>query len=237
MKNVYRRVDLKCIQECKYLRVCEAFYEPVTTDEKSKVDTGVDSTRRWELVQRTTRQTPIDVCRKTPVLTAVDSVEICAFLRRQGELFLILVAQYRPPLDNVVLEFPAGLVDPGEDIRVAALRELKEETGFTALPENIINISDPVCLEPGMSDSCCKFVRLLVDGDSDVNLNPCQQLDVGEDIQVVLIPLGLRDKVDINTPLQSVKDFINREKVGMHDIIVDSRLYMFLEGLSLSLPI
>ncbi len=42
----------------------------------------------------------------------------------------VLVNNYRYPLDEYVLEFPAGLIDQGETPLEAAERELEEETGF-----------------------------------------------------------------------------------------------------------
>ena len=43
---------------------------------------------------------------------------------------LIVIEQYRVPFQRPVLEFPAGLLDPGERPEAAALRELAEETGY-----------------------------------------------------------------------------------------------------------
>ena len=46
---------------------------------------------------------------------------------------IILVRQYRYPIDEVTLEIPAGKLDmPGEDPLECAKRELSEETGYTA---------------------------------------------------------------------------------------------------------
>ena len=45
---------------------------------------------------------------------------------------LIMVRQYRKPAGKVILEVPAGKIDPGEKPMDAAIRELKEETGYTA---------------------------------------------------------------------------------------------------------
>lgn len=43
---------------------------------------------------------------------------------------LVLQKQFRPPVDKVCIEVPAGLVDAGETAEEAAVRELFEETGY-----------------------------------------------------------------------------------------------------------
>ncbi|MYN25685.1 NUDIX domain-containing protein [Duganella levis] len=44
---------------------------------------------------------------------------------------VLMERQYRYPLHDVFIEFPAGKIDKGEDPLVAAKRELEEETGYT----------------------------------------------------------------------------------------------------------
>ena len=44
----------------------------------------------------------------------------------------ILVRQWRHGEDNITLEFPGGVADPGEDLAQTAVRELEEETGYRA---------------------------------------------------------------------------------------------------------
>lgn len=48
---------------------------------------------------------------------------------------LLLQKQYRPPIDKVVIEVPAGLIDTGETVEECAVRELKEETGYVGVAE------------------------------------------------------------------------------------------------------
>jgi ADP-ribose pyrophosphatase len=45
---------------------------------------------------------------------------------------IVLVRQFRYPVQRMVYELPAGKLNPGEDPAVCARRELEEETGYTA---------------------------------------------------------------------------------------------------------
>lgn len=45
---------------------------------------------------------------------------------------IILIKQYRYPIDEFIYELPAGKLDPGEDPKICAMRELEEETGYRA---------------------------------------------------------------------------------------------------------
>lgn len=49
-----------------------------------------------------------------------------------GEMRVVLERQYRYPVKQVMIEFPAGKIDPGEDVLACARRELQEETGYRA---------------------------------------------------------------------------------------------------------
>ncbi|HOJ12314.1 MAG TPA: NUDIX hydrolase [Clostridiales bacterium] len=51
-------------------------------------------------------------------------------ISQKGEVYL--VKQYRTPIEKVLLELPAGKLDPGEAPEICAARELKEETGLNA---------------------------------------------------------------------------------------------------------
>lgn len=44
----------------------------------------------------------------------------------------VLVRQFRPAVETVTLELPAGLIDAGGTAEDTAIRELREETGFVA---------------------------------------------------------------------------------------------------------
>lgn len=45
---------------------------------------------------------------------------------------MLVVEQYRKAMDRLLVEIPAGKLDPGETPETAAIRELEEETGYTA---------------------------------------------------------------------------------------------------------
>jgi ADP-ribose pyrophosphatase len=60
-----------------------------------------------------------------------------------------LVRQYRYPTDEAILELPAGKLDPGEEPRTCADRELAEETGWRAVE---IHELGSFFTTPGFSD-------------------------------------------------------------------------------------
>ena len=60
---------------------------------------------------------------------ASDAAIIVPFLDKER---LVMIRQYRYPVDKVLLEFPAGHIEEGEDPKMAAARELEEETGYKA---------------------------------------------------------------------------------------------------------
>jgi ADP-ribose pyrophosphatase len=69
---------------------------------------------------------------------------------------VVLVRQWRQPLSSFTLELPSGGVDKGEDPRVAAERELFEETGFRAVElEHFVSIHTST----GRTDEICHLFR------------------------------------------------------------------------------
>ncbi|MGH8892517.1 MAG: NUDIX hydrolase, partial [Actinomycetes bacterium] len=53
-----------------------------------------------------------------------------AVLALTGDGRVVLTRQFRPGPAAVVLDLPGGIVDPGEELLDAAVRELREETGY-----------------------------------------------------------------------------------------------------------
>jgi ADP-ribose pyrophosphatase len=157
----------------------------------------------------------------------IDGVDVVVILETRPVPQIVVVLQYRPPVDAFSLEFPAGLVDPCESPIQAALRELHEETGYMATPEDCEDVSDDIlAYEPGMTNSCFKLVVVHVNMEKAENQNPVQKLDSGEDIAVFKIP----HNGDMLKALSELRTQTEREQVGKR-CVIDGKLFTYAAGL------
>lgn len=89
---------------------------------------------------------------------------------------VVLERQYRYPLQRAMIEFPAGKLDPGEDVLGCAQRELQEETGYAAREWARAGVLHPV-ISYATEFIDVWFARGLVPG--------ARQLDQGEFLDVL----------------------------------------------------
>ena len=94
---------------------------------------------------------------------------------------VVLIRQFRYPLGGYVYEFPAGLVEKGEDMFQAGIREMYEETGLQFMPRDGGCYCKPFFTTVGMTDESCGTVFGYCSGEPN-NLHQ----ESSEDIQVVL---------------------------------------------------
>ncbi|KAH9895359.1 NUDIX domain-containing protein [Xylariomycetidae sp. FL2044] len=133
--------------------------------------------RTWEGTRRPTR----------PKTSAVDAVQILAVLQRPTGPEVLLEKQFRAPAGKVVIELPAGLVDEGETVEEAALRELREETGYVG--ELVPDEGRPMFhSSPASSSSTTFLIHVTVDPEKEENKNPKSALEDGEFIDCFWVP-------------------------------------------------
>jgi len=155
--------------------------------------------RTWDSVERTTSTGPID------------AVDVIAFEEREGTQHVLLVKQFRPPTGKMCLEFPAGLVDKGETAEGAALRELKEETGYIA---TILFSGAVTALEPGLTNETSKIIYAKIIGKGDT------AMEETEFIESLFIPLPKL--------FSTLNEMLKDERVT-----VDAKVWTFAFGYSL----
>ena len=112
-----------------------------------------------------TRRQPGDLMYETGRLRA-DGVVIYPVYRKDPDK-LVILRQFRYPVTDYIYEVPAGLVDAGETPVEAAVREMKEETGFDFTPFTGYDTAllRPFVQSQGMSDECDVTVFGYADGD------------------------------------------------------------------------
>ena len=103
------------------------------------------------------------------------AVMVIPLLQTPDGLRVVLERQFRYPVQQVMVEFPAGKLDAGEDTLACGQRELREETGYTASEWAHAGVIHP-CISYSTEFIDVWFARGLVQGDN--------HLDVGEFLDV-----------------------------------------------------
>jgi ADP-ribose pyrophosphatase len=152
-KDIVRVLEKNTVWEGNFLRFVLTTY----------VDSS-GAVRKWESFERVN-------CKGIVVIVAVtDDKEV------------LLVRQFRPPVNGYVIEFPAGLNDRGDTLEEAAKRELLEETGYSAR-EMIFLAEGP--MSSGASGEI--LTAFLAKG---LEFKGIGKRDETEDIEVLKVPIN-----------------------------------------------
>ena len=137
----------------------------------------------------------------------IDAVVIVA--KHIDEDKLVVIRQFRVPINGYVIELPAGLVDGNESFEEAVKRELKEETGLDLLSIDKKGTKEKVYVSPGMTDESIALVKCTCSG-----MISKENLEEDEDIEVIMISkeeakelIASNENIDVKA-LLAIQNFI-----------------------------
>lgn len=162
--------------------------------------------RNWTIASRKDLNTIEDVYFKGKE-DSIDAVVIIAKHIKENKL--VLVKQFRVPINDYVIEIPAGLVDGKENFEEAVRRELKEETGLDLIEIDKENTKEKVYASVGMTDESVALVKCTCDG-----IISTENLEDDEDLEVILVSreeakelIKSDEKIDVKSYL-ALQNFI-----------------------------
>ena len=132
---------------------------------------------------------------------------------------VVLIRQYRYTIGDYIYEFPAGLVEPGEDFHEGAVREMYEETGLKLEPLKVEEAFEkPYFTTVGLTDESCATVYGYASGGISKEAQ-----EASEEIEVVLA-----DKEEVKRILREEKVAIMCAYMLMH-FVKDEEPFEFLD--------
>ncbi len=155
-KLISKPLSVKILKKSKWLTLKEKIFLDKNQNE-----------HKWECVSRNNCE---------------GAVAIIATLQPSNQI--IIIRQFRPALDQYIIECPAGLIDKGETPETTAERELLEETGYYG---EVISIFPKIYSSPGLTDEGVYIAFMNIDENAKENQNIQQNLEATEDIEVFTI--------------------------------------------------
>lgn len=142
-----------------------------------------------------------------------DAVKILPYYKKDGQIFIVLIKEFRHAINDYIYALPAGLVDKGETPKQAAQRELLEEIGATVL--NLQPLAKTAYASPGLTDeSLACFV-------AEIKLDQKNKPEIEEDIaQIAHLTMEQAQQqidtqpADLGTVFM-VKNFILLQKLNL----------------------
>ena len=120
-----------------------------------------------------------------------DAVRILPYIKENDKTYVILIKEFRHPLNRYIFSTPAGIIDENESSEVSAIRELEEEIGASVV--KIERVQKKAYSSAGMTDESLECFE------AEVKLDKKQNLEEIEDITFIKVELDdLLDFVDKN---------------------------------------
>ncbi|MEG0249761.1 MAG: NUDIX hydrolase [Peptostreptococcus sp.] len=155
-RKINKITKIADVYNSKFLNVYEIFYE-----------TKLGNQKKWIVASRKN----MDKYKK--MLFKEENIEIDAVLIAaidENRKSLILIKEFRMPINDYIYSLPAGLIDEGEDLYTAAIREMKEETGLELYEIDKDSSCKKSFASVGMSDESLAIVYGKARGEISTNL-------------------------------------------------------------------
>ncbi|WP_250674325.1 NUDIX hydrolase [Paraclostridium ghonii] len=188
--------ELKPLAQTKFLSIYDATYTNKLGNEK-----------HWMIASRKGYETLANKYFRGEK-DDVDAVVIAAFHEESKKL--VIVKQFRVPLNDYVYELPAGLVENNEKEEVAVKRELKEETGLNLLKINENLGNNQLYLSPGMTEESSSLIYCSCEGELST-----KYLEEDEDIVPMLVSREEAKKLITENVKMDIKAFMTLQSFAL----------------------